>query len=77
MFKNLTNVIYDKTFKITVLKDKINITNYQEILVFEDETILVKTTEKLIKIKGENLIINRLYNKELLIEGKIKNIEFG
>ena len=56
MFKNLTNVIYDKTFKITVLKDKINITNYQEILVFEDETILVKTTEKLIRIKGENLI---------------------
>lgn len=77
MFRNLTNVMYDKAFKVTILKDKIDIINYQEVLIFEEETILIKTEERLVKIKGENLTINRLYNKELLIEGQIKTVEFG
>lgn len=77
MFKDLTQIVYDKTFKIIILKNKINILNYKEILIFEDEKILIDTKEYLIKIKGKNLTINKLLNKELLIEGEIKIIEFG
>lgn len=76
MFKDIKNIIYDKNFRITIFKNKININNYYEILVFEDNQILVKA-EFLIKIKGSNLVITRLENNELLIEGEIKNIEFG
>lgn len=76
MFRELTKMVYDNTFKVTVLKDKVNIINYDEILIFESETILVKTKECLVKIKGEHLTINKLYNNELLIEGQIKTIEF-
>lgn len=76
MFRELTKMVYDNTFKVTVLKDKVNIINYDEILIFESETILVKTKEYLVKIKGEHLTINKLYNNELLIEGQIKTIEF-
>lgn len=77
MFRELTNIIYDKTFKVIMFRNKVNIVNYSEILIFEDETILVKADENIIKIKGSNLVINKLYNKELLIEGKIKMVEFG
>ena len=77
MFKDLTQIVYDKTFKIIILENKINILNYKEILIFEDEKILIDTKEYLIKIKGKNLTINKLLNKELLIEGEIKIIEFG
>lgn len=76
MFRELTKIVYDNTFKVTVLKEKINVLNYEEILIFESNLILVKTKEYLVKVKGSNLTINKLYNKELLIEGKIKTIEF-
>ncbi len=77
MFKDITRVVYDKTFKVVVYKDKINIINYAEVLAFDEENILIKTNEYLVKIKGMNLAISKLYNEELLIEGKIKMIEFG
>jgi len=77
MLKNLRSIVYDETFKIIVLKNKINIINYDDILIFEDERILVKTRESIIKVTGNNLTINKLYNNELLIEGKIETIEFG
>lgn len=77
MFKDLRNVIYDKNFKVTILENKIDINNYKEILVFEESQILVSTKKYLVKVKGEGLTINRLEEEELLIEGKIKTVEFG
>lgn len=77
MFKDLKNIIYDKKFKVTILKNQININNYKEILIFEESQIVVSTEEYLVKVKGENLTINRLLENELLIEGKIKTVEFG
>lgn len=77
MFKDLENIIYDKKFKVTIFKNKININNYKEILIFEESQILVNTEEYLVKVKGENLTIICLLENELLIEGKIKTVEFG
>ena len=77
MFKDLKNIIYDKKFKVTILKNQININNYKEILIFEESQILVSTEEYSVRVKVENLAINRLLENELLIEGKIKTVEFG
>ena len=77
MFNDLKNIIYDKKFKVTIFKNKININNYKEILIFEESQILVNTEEYLVKVKGENLTIICLLENELLIEGKIKTVEFG
>ena len=77
MFKDLKNIIYDKKFKVTIFKNKIKINNYKEILIFEESQILVNTEEYLVKVKGENLTIICLLENELLIEGKIKTVEFG
>ena len=77
MFKDLKNIIYDKKFKVTILKNQININNYKEILIFEESQILVSTEEYSVRVKGEHLAINRLLENELLIEGKIKTVEFG
>ena len=77
MFKDLKNIIYDKKFKVTILKNQININNYKEILIFEESQILVSTEEYSVRVIGEHLAINRLLENELLIEGKIKTVEFG
>lgn len=77
MFRELKNIVYDKTFKVIILENKINIVNYTEVVIFEDERIVIEAEDKLINIKGKNLIINRLEENEILVLGKIKSIEFG
>ncbi len=76
MFRELKNVIYDKNFKMTILENQINIKPFKDILIFEENKLLIKTENKIIKIKGENLTINKLENYEILILGKIITIEF-
>lgn len=76
MFRELKNVIYDKNFKMTILEDKISIKPFKDILTFEENELLIKTENKIIKIKGENLTINKLENYEILILGKIITVEF-
>ena len=76
MINDLKKVIFDKEFKVTVFQKKININNYVDILIFEENQILIKTEQCLVKIKGSNLSIIRLLENELLIEGKIKSVEF-
>ena len=76
MFRELKNVIYDKNFKMTILEDKISIKPFKDILTFEENELLIKTENKIIKIKGENLTINKLEKYEILILGNIITIEF-
>lgn len=75
MFRNLTDLVFDKRFKITIMDGIIDINNYEDILIFDDDKVLIKTKDKTIKVIGSSLIITRLLNKEVLIEGKIKSIE--
>ncbi len=76
MFKELNDFIRDTTLRIIIYKNKININNYKEILIFEDNNITIKTNENIIEIKGKNLIITKLEKHELLVQGKINKIEF-
>lgn len=77
MFKDLKNIIYDKTFRITIFEDKVDIINYENILVFEDEKIIIKTNKGLVKIIGKDLVVSKLFNSEVLIKGNIKKVELG
>lgn len=77
MFRELKNILNDSTFKIVIFKDKIYLNNYEDILVFEDTYLLVKTVHYLVKIKGENLTISKLENNEIAISGLFKSVELG
>ena len=76
MFKNLINTVFDNRFKIVILEGKASISNYEDIIIFDDERVLIKVFQKTIKITGSDLVITKLLNKELLVEGKILSIEF-
>lgn len=76
MLNNLRSYILEDEFKITVLTGRVDIVNYSEIDHFDDTKIMVRFKSGLVIIKGENLTISKLLNDELLILGKIKNIEF-
>lgn len=75
MLNSLNNFINDKTFRFTVYENMINIINYNKIISLEDNYISILSTNKKILIKGNNLILKKLLDKEILIKGNISNIE--
>ena len=77
MFENLRSNIKDNRFKIIIYQDKVNINNFEKVLVFEDNIVLVLTGFGTVKINGSNLCITRLENYEILVEGVIKSVDLG
>ena len=75
VFNKMFKVIKDETLKITILKDKVNIINYKEIIFFDDNKVKIKCIDKIITVTGNDLIINKLLDDEILVIGTIKNVE--
>ena len=76
MFSKLRNDVKQDETKLYYIRNKLNIINYKNILVFENNKILVECLDDILEVKGEDLVINKLLNDELLIEGKIILISF-
>lgn len=74
--KKILDYIKDTKFKIIIYDNKIDICNYKEIIIFESNRIVINCNTFNISIKGNNLIINKVYDNEVLITGNILNIEF-
>ncbi len=74
--KKILDYIKDTKFKIIIYDNKIDILNYKEIIIFESNKIVINCNTFNISIKGNNLIINKVYDNEVLIIGNILNIEF-
>jgi len=63
--------------KIILLGNKsVVIENYKGILLFEDDTIKVNTNSGILGVSGRKLKITEINADDLLIEGRIKTIEF-
>ena len=79
-FNCIKSYILDNEFKIIILNNKINITNYLEMGHFDNNKVIVRylnqNKEKTLVVNGKNLIVSRLKSKEVLVEGNINNIEF-
>lgn len=74
IIKRVRNYINDPEYKISILKNKIDIENYIKLGIIGDKEIEVIGSYKTI-IKGNNLTITRLLDSEILIQGDIKSIE--
>lgn len=75
MFNRLSNYINNDKFSLTITDNILHIINYKRILSLDEEYISVITDNKKINIKGDKLIPQKLLDNEILIIGKIKNIE--
>lgn len=75
MFNRLSNYINNDKFSLTITDNMLHIINYKKILSLDEEYISVITDNKKINIKGDKLIPQKLLDNEILIIGKIKNIE--
>lgn len=77
MFNKIINFVKSNEVKLTYSGNKINIVNYKKINIFDNDKVEINCFNKLITINGDNLIITRLFNEELLIEGTIDSVFFG
>ena len=75
MIRKLVDYVKNEEFQLTVFKDRIHILNYEEVLSLEDHLIRIKACSKTILIRGENLVVNKLLDQEILIFGTLLGIE--
>lgn len=75
MIKKIRNFLLEDDFKITILNNKINVCNYESIEYIDNDQVIIKNDKEKLLIKGNNLVITKLLNDEILITGIIKNVE--
>lgn len=75
MHLKMFDVIHDNKLKIIYYENKLNILNYKRILIFDKNKVSIDTLNKVIVVRGEDLLITKFVNDELLITGKIKEIK--
>ncbi len=75
MIDKIKKYINDNEFKLILFLNCVYITNYDQILTLDNDRISLSVSNRLIVIKGNNLVLSRLLEKEILISGEIFNIE--
>ena len=75
VLRRVYEFVKDDEFRFTVYNDRLHIINYEKINTLNSDYILVESSDKKINIKGNNLVLNRLLEKEVLIVGNVKSIE--
>lgn len=75
MFRKVYEYVKDEEFRFTVYNDRIHIINYEKINTLNSDYILIECVDRRISIKGRNLVLNKLVEKEVLIIGEVNNIE--
>ena len=76
IINGIRSYILEDEFKITIINNKINIVNYNDIGHFDSNKIVIKKDLGEIVVKGNDLVVSKLMNSEILITGDFNNIEF-
>ena len=72
---NILSYIYDKNYCICLYDNNIYIYNYKKIDHFNDHIFYLTVDKKKVKIEGNHLHIGKLTTNEIMIEGKINDIQ--
>ena len=75
MLRRVYEYVKDEEFRFTVFNDRIHFINFLKINTLNSDYVLIESNDRKISIKGKNLILNRLLEKEVLIIGDIYSIE--
>ena len=65
----------EEEFKIIILKNKVNVVNYESIGHFDSNKVMIRYDEGTLIIGGNNLVVSKLLNDEVLVTGIIKTLE--
>ena len=74
---NIINYLVDKNYVITTFDDKVYVYKYNFLEIFNNKKIRLKLEVRSVDIVGENLVIVKMTNDEILIKGDISGIEMN
>ena len=75
MLDRLNNYIDNKKFKLIYEDNLIDIINYTRINTIENNYVSLYINNKKIIIKGKELILKKLLDNELLLNGEVTSLE--
>lgn len=75
MLDRLNNYIDDKKFKLIYEDNLIDIINYTRLITIENNYVSLYINNKKIIIKGKKLILKKLLDNELLLNGEVTSLE--
>lgn len=76
LFRIADNYINDNNFRMIYKNNNIDVINYTKILDFSSTLISFEYKNNSYYIEGENLVISKMMEDEILITGKINKITF-
>ena len=77
MLKSINKYIKNNDFSINIWDKHIDINNFKEIVILEENKVVINTYNNRIIIKGNNITINKLLDNEILLSGDFTSIEKG
>lgn len=76
MLEIFNNALRDNKFYICMYPNHVYIYNYEEIISFNNDIILIRLNNLKVKIKGSKLHILKMENNELLVSGLISGVTY-
>ena len=77
LLNRFRSYLLEEEFVVNIQKDKVNVVNYINIDHFDTNKIIIRYDGGLLIVNGDNLVVSKLLNDEILITGNIKNVELG
>ncbi len=77
MLKSVYRYINNDIFSINIWKNYIEVNNFSNILLLEEDKVIIENKKQTIVIKGHNICIRKLLDNEILLSGDIKSVELG
>ena len=74
--RKFSNYVNDDKYSMIYKNNKLNIINYSEIIDFSSTCISVKRDNVVYHVEGNNLVISKMMENEILITGNIEKIIF-
>ena len=72
---DIKSFLYDKDYFINIYENVVYVFNYLDLLSFSDQEIDLQLEQFKIKINGNNLIIVKMMEKEILVKGNIESLK--
>ena len=76
MLKSINKFISNNDFSINIMNNSIDINNFIDIIILESNKVLLSIPSGYLYIFGNDLVIRKLLNNEILINGSIISLEF-
>lgn len=71
----IRNYVIEQEFEIRIINNKVDVINYKDIGHFDSNKVIINYSDGSVVIEGNNLVVSKLMNDEILIDGEIKGLE--